>query len=76
MLMNEGHPQPPLALDEIDSKCPLADDLQLAPRCHNTEDDATLAKSFIILLEGTTANWHARLQPRSPAHGNTSEGSS
>jgi hypothetical protein len=28
-------------------------------------DEATLAKSFIISLEGTIANWYVRLQPRS-----------
>jgi hypothetical protein len=27
-------------------------------------DDATLTKSLIISLEGTTANWYSRLQPR------------
>jgi hypothetical protein len=66
-------------LNNIDSKCPLADNLQLAlwlrqyrvappPKYYRESfcgDQITLAKSFIISLENVVANWYARLPPRS-----------
>jgi hypothetical protein len=103
--MNDAHPYSPPALNAIDNKCPLAEDLQLAPwppqyraatppkyygdsdphiflMCYKAAialsggDDATLAKSFIIWLDGATANWYARLHHDPYAHCSTSKRSS